>query len=89
ELRWNDGYGFSRLYVIDPESTEVPAVKKESKKTLETHKALKEVERERNAAHLAVEKADDINRAAARKAAVEGLAVKPRELRKRAAADRE
>lgn len=89
EIRWNDGYGFSRLYVIDPDSTEVAAVKKEGKKALEAHKALKEVERERQAAHVAVDKADEINRAAARQAALEGLAVKPKELRKRAAADRE
>lgn len=89
EIRWSDGYGFTRLHVIDPDSTEVAAVKRESKKTLEAHKALKAIERERDAAHLAVDKADEINRAAARKAAVEGLAVKPKELRKRAAADRE
>lgn len=89
EIRWNDGYGFNRLHVVDPESTDVAPVKKESKRTLETHKALKEVERERQAAHVAVDKADEINRAAARQAAIEGLAVKPKELRKRAAADRE
>ena len=89
EIRWNDGYGFTRLHVIDPESTEVAAVQKEGKKTLEAHKALKTIERERQAAHVAVDKADEINRAAARQAALEGLAVKPKELRKRAAADRE
>lgn len=89
ELRWSDGYSFNRLHVIDPDSTEVAAVRKESKKALETHKALKAIERERQAAHVAVDKADEINRAAARKAAIEGLAVKPKQLRARAAADRE
>lgn len=89
EIRWNDGYSFNRLHVIDVDSTEVAAVKKEGKKTLEAHKALKTIERERQAAHVAVDKADEINRAAARQAALEGLAVKPKELRKRAAADRE
>lgn len=89
EIRWNDGYSTVRLPVIDVDSTEVAAVKKEGKKTLEAHKALKTIERERQAAHVAVDKADEINRAAARQAAIEGLAVKPKELRKRAAADRE
>lgn len=89
EIRWNDGYSFQRLHVIDEASTDVAAVKKEGKKALEAHKALKTIERERQAAHVAVERADEISRAAARQAALEGLAVKPKELRKRAAADRE
>ncbi len=89
EIRWNDGYSFNRLHVIDPDSTDVAPVKKESKKVRETFASLKAIERERQAAHVAVDKADEINRAAARQAAIEGLAVKPKELRKRAAADRE
>lgn len=89
EIRWNDGYSTVRLHVIDEASTEVAAVKKEGKKVRETFASLKSIERERQAAHLAVDKADEINRAAARQAALEGLAVKPKELRKRAAADRE
>lgn len=89
QLSWSDGYGFQRLYVIDPASTDVAAIQKEGKKAIDAHKALKTVERERQAAHLAVEKADEINRAAARKAAEAGLAVKAKDLRKRTAADRE
>lgn len=89
EIRWNDGYSFNRLHVIDEASTEVAAVKKEGKKTLEAHGALKSIERERNAAHAAVEASDNDNRAAARRAAESDKPVKPKELRKRAAAMRE
>lgn len=89
ELRWSDGYTTNRQHVIDEASTDVAAVKKEGKKIRETFASLKAIERERDAAHLAVDKADEINRAAAREAALAGLAVKPKELRKRTVADRE
>lgn len=89
QIRYSDGYGFQTVYVIDPASTSVQAVKKAGAKVLETHKRLKEVERAQQAAHADVKAADEINKNAARKAALAGLAVKPKELRKRAAADRE
>lgn len=89
EIRWNDGYSFNRLHVIDEASTEVAAVKKAGAKALEAHGALKAIERERNAAHAAVEASDNDNRAAARRAAESDKPVKPKELRKRAAAMRE
>lgn len=89
QIRYSDGYGFQTVYVVDPASTDVVAVKKAGAKVLEAHKKLREVERAQSAAHADVKAADEINRNAARKAALAGLAVKPKELRKRAAADRE
>lgn len=89
EIRWNDGYTTNRLHIIDEDSTDVAAVKKEGKKAREAHAALKVIERERLSVHAAVDASDADNRAAAREAGAGDTAVKPKELRKRSAALRE
>lgn len=89
DKRFNDGYSTLRVYVIDPDSTEVAAVKKESKKLIEAHAALNDAERVRDAAKREADDAADAARRAARAAGEAEKPLKKGEVRKAATAARE
>src|SRR3546814_19922205 len=88
ELRYNDGYGTNRLYVIDPESTSVVAVAKQGRKAIDGHAEVEAARRERDAAKRVLADAGHSARRAAVQAGTDEQPLKKGEIRKAAAAAR-
>lgn len=83
QLTWSDASGYTRIDIIDPESTKVAAIAEAGRKIIEAHAAFGVINRERTAAQGDPARLEAEAKAAARRAGIEGTAVEPKKLRKK------